>query len=165
MKISKQIIAFILLLLLASCRGEQQPQTNTLHLTYNQNIARQHASLVFSYLSKGYTDRAQENMRLALDEAPLDPVVLDTAGYYFEKTGDLRTANFYYRKAVMTSPTSGIVKNNYGAFLCRNGKYKASVKYFLEASKVKDTPITQEALRNAECCYKKMQSGLGGSST
>lgn len=158
----KRLLFLILLIMVNGCahrNTDTQP-----NLSSSQQAARENASLVFSYLHRGYTDKAKEKLELALTQAPEDPVVLDTAGYYYEKIGILKLANRFYKQAVISSPHSGITKNNYGAFLCRNGYYKAALPLFQQAAAAKNTPITGQAMRNEQYCKLQMQSRLGDSS-
>lgn len=156
---------FFLLILLTLNGCHIQPQVTTPTISPDRLAAREKAHMVFNYLHQGYTDKAYEKLQAALYQAPDDPVILDTAGYYYEKTGRIKIANQYYRQAVKQAPYSGITKNNYGAFLCRNGFYKQSLPFFLQATKSKHTPITQEAYKNWQYCKLKMQSRLGGNAT
>jgi type IV pilus assembly protein PilF len=158
-----RILLVLLILTLCGCVHNKQNISNQQNYYDSSKAkARENASLVFNYLRQGYTDYAQEKLHLALAQAPDDPVVLDIAGYFYEKTGRIKLANRYYKQAVIAAPYSGIAKNNYGAFLCRNGYYKASIPYFLQASTTPRTPVTREALENAQYCRMKIKTGLGG---
>lgn len=161
---TRKILLFPILLILAGCchqngNGRMQPYFP------EKKQARSNATLSLAYLKQGDTGRAYESLQLALKQAPNDPAVLDIAGYYYEKTGDLSTANGYFAQATLVSPQSGIAKNNYGAFLCRNGYYEASIPLFRQAAAIQNTPIRYQARENAKYCKEKMQSGLGDSAT
>jgi type IV pilus assembly protein PilF len=153
----------LIILLLNGCYSQQIGSMQPYH-PY-KGLARANAHWVFVYLHQGYTDKAMEKLNLALRESPNDPVVLDTAGYFYEKTGNLSLASGYYASAMNVSPDSGIAKNNYAAFLCRNGDYAASIPLFLKAAATPDTPIKTQALRNANFCRAEMQSVLGENET
>lgn len=159
-----RIFIFIIpLLLFSGCMAHKQPPKP--HYDPRLERARENAHLVFNYLHQGYTDYAFEKLQIALQLAPADPVILDTAGYFYEKTGRIKLANRYYKEATIVSPYSGIAKNNYGAFLCRNGYYRASIPYFLEAASMPRTPVTREALANAQYCRVQMKTRLGDRAT
>lgn len=159
--ILQSIFLLTVLALLSGCHSQHQ----TTPITANKVAARAKAQRVFTYLHQGYTDKAYEQMQAALYLAPDDAVVLDTAAYYYEKTGRLDIANRYYKQAIQEAPLSGITKNNYGAFLCRNGWYKQSLPYFTEAVRAKYTTINGEAYKNWQYCKLKMQTGLGSRPT
>ena len=132
--------------------------SGTLSITSpNANTAKANARMALDDLKKGYTDTAQERVNLALQQAPYDPVILDIAGYYYEKTGDIDTANRYFFAAVLYAPKSKNIRNNYGAFLCRNGYYAESLKYFNTGHYSE----TQNMRENAQYCRAEMQRALG----
>ena len=162
--IFKKLLLLFIAIIITGCAHHQnnssQPTMNP-----SQTAARENAHLVFNYLHHGYTDKALEKLQIALQQAPNDPVILDTAGYYYEKTGQLKIADQFYKQAVTSAPNSGITKNNYGAFLCRNGYYKESLPYFKQAAITPNTPINREAYKNEQFCRLQMQSRLGDSST
>jgi Tfp pilus assembly protein PilF len=89
-------------------------------LTPNAQFAEHNAQLGLAYLEKGYTNLAQEKLQLALTQAPHDPLVLDSMGYYYEKTGELSQANKYFLGALLYNPNSETANRNYKAFLYRN---------------------------------------------
>jgi type IV pilus assembly protein PilF len=160
-------VFFILMaLMLSGCiHHKQNLPTSEQPYDSSKSSARKNAQLVFNYLHQGYTDFAQEKLQIALQQAPYDPVVLDTAGYFYEKTGRIKVANRYYKQAVSSAPLSGFAKNNYGSFLCRNGYYEASIHYFLEAAAMPHTPITRQALDNAKYCKLQIKTKLGDHAT
>jgi type IV pilus assembly protein PilF len=155
---------FLILFTLTGCcyqngNGRMQPYFP------EKNQARGNAQAALTYLQQGYTDKSYDSLQLALKQSPNDPAILGIAGYYYEKTGNLPRANGYYAQATLVSPQSGIAKNNYGAFLCRNGYFEASIPLFKQAAAIQNTPIRYQALENAKYCSEKMQSGLGASPT
>jgi type IV pilus assembly protein PilF len=162
-----RILSIFMLFLLLALTGCRTSMTNDppRPLSASAQAGRASAIKVMSYLRQGYTDKAQENLARALYQAPNDPVVLDAAGYYYEKTGRIQLANSYFRQAVRTNPTLSIVKNNYGAFLCRNGFYAQSLPFFRKAARMPDRIVASEAQRNAEFCEAQSKSRLGVSAT
>lgn len=161
-KIFVNCISFLIFLLLSACATQyNEPQP----LSASQVMARDNAQLVFMFLHRGYTDKAYDHLQTALQQAPDDPVILDTAGYYYEKIGVISVANRYYKQAVIVAPKSGITKNNYGAFLCRNGYYKESLPLFQAAAATPGTPIYSLAVKNEKYCNIQMQTKLGGKGT
>ena len=76
-------------------------------------------------------------------------------GLLYERIGDNTKAEDHYRRAVELMPKSGNENNNYGAFLCKLGRYEESSSYFVRA--VADpfykTPVV--ALTNSGTCAIK----------
>jgi type IV pilus assembly protein PilF len=117
-----------------------------------------------NYLHSGYTDKARERLKLALNQAPNNPMIIDAMAYYYEKTGEIIKANDYYRKAIIANPNSGTALNNYGAFLCRNGRYEASLSYFDDATDLLGPKMARNARANKIFCMRKMEASLGSRS-
>jgi type IV pilus assembly protein PilF len=113
-----RFIIILVILALTSCYHVSHGEMNM--LTPNTQLAHSNAQLGLAYLQKGYTDLAQEKIQLALTEAPHDPLVLDSMGYYYEKTGESELANKYFLGALLYNPDSKAARDNYKAFLYRN---------------------------------------------
>lgn len=152
------VFTMIVMLAITSC-GNTQHMTMSTQFP-NLNAAHKNAALAIRYLHKGYTNLAQEKIQLALEQAPHDPLVLDTMGYYYEKTGELDKANQYFTGALLLNPKSILARNNYGAFLCRNGMDNAASWYF-QAPKQPSSAITNQIKANAAYCSQKTQFMLG----
>jgi type IV pilus assembly protein PilF len=140
----------IICLALGACNTDTHASLQTEYPNFNK--ARANANSAIIYLHQGETDRALEKINLALEQAPNDPLVLDSAGFYHEKSGEIEVANGYFFKALVLAPTSGTIRNNYGAFLCRNGYSKASIEYFLQAARTPNYAEAAQAYSNAKTC-------------
>jgi type IV pilus assembly protein PilF len=152
--VARKLLSLITLcitsLVLAACVPDTQ---GSLQVTYPfAKEARINALNALSDLSAGNTGEAQEKLRLALQQAPKDALILEAMGYYMEKTGDIKTANRYFFTAVTVAPASGTIRNNYGAFLCRNGYSKSAIAYFLQAAAIPNYAQAAKAYANARYC-------------
>ena len=148
----------LILILLTACGG------NTGHmdiLTPNAAHARPDAANGLNYLHYGLTNEAQPLMDRAVSEAPNDPLVLDAMGFYQEKTGRVDVAQSYFVSAMTLAPDSGTIRNNYAAFLCRNGFYKQSIPFFIRATEIPHYANAPTALANARYCHELMATTLG----
>jgi type IV pilus assembly protein PilF len=125
----------------------------SLHVSYpNLQNARVLAAQAINDMHNGDTPDATQKINFALSEAPNDPLVLDAMGFYLEKAGDLDGANGFYFKALLTAPQSGTIRNNYGAFLCRNGYSEDAINYFMQAALTPGYPHPEKAYANARYC-------------
>jgi type IV pilus assembly protein PilF len=124
-------------------------------------LARANAELGLTYLHQGESQLAQEKLQLAYSQSPTDPLVLNAMGYLFEKMGDLNLANSYFLAAMMAAPESGTIENNYGAFLCRNHRYRESIPYFINASQIPHFAQAKLAYANARYCVERLKTTLG----
>lgn len=125
----------------------------------NLTAARLNAEQGLKYTHMGRTDLAQQKFALAMEQAPRDPLVLDALAYYYEKTGATDLANQTYFRALLLDPRSGVLRNNYGAFLCRNGYTQESIQYFMKASEVPHYAGSTDAYANARYCAEKLGAG------
>ena len=118
--------------------------------------AKIHAKLGLIYLSKGFYSEAKSELMLALAEDPKHAAAWYSMAYFLEKTGDKKSAEIDYQKAVYLEPHSGAAKNNYGAYLCREKKYKQSIDLFLSAANEVTYLHSASAYNNAALCALKM---------
>jgi type IV pilus assembly protein PilF len=145
----------ILTLFLSACFRNT---AGSLNVTYpNESQGRYNASIALEYLGKGRSDIAIQKINEALTQAPQDPLVLQAAGYFWEKMGDLELANRFYFKALTIAPASATIRNNYGAFLCRNGYSRTAIQNFMIAAHSPNSAESALAYSNARYCAK----GLG----
>lgn len=155
---TRKLLSLVLLTLsLAGCAGgyghmiSDKPDTNAARFYANQALIDLHS---------GRADLAQHNIDLALHYAPDDPLILDAAGFYYEKIAGANFANRYYLAALQVAPHSGSAAANYGAFLCRNERYREAIPYLLAAVSTHSAQ-SSEALNNARYCTEQLQSKLG----
>ena len=125
----------------------------------NTPAARYNAEQGLYYLHYGQTERAAEKFNLAKEQAPRDPLVMDALAFYYEKSGDIPLANQTYFNAMLLDPNSGTLRNNYGAFLCRNGYTKESIDYFMRASQVPNYQESTVSYAHARFCTEKLGDG------
>lgn len=118
--------------------------------------AQYNAALAEGYMKEGRMDLAQQKLALALREAPHLALVHNELALYYERVGEPARADHEYRVAMEDSPGDPATLNNYGAFLCREGKYRESLKYFSEAASNLDYATPDAALANAGSCALKI---------
>jgi type IV pilus assembly protein PilF len=149
----KNIIKFwvliFLLILLTAC---STVCTNNI----NPEAASINTQLGLNYLQEGDIVSAKSKLLLALQEDPDNPMVLDAMGYFWERTGDLDSAEEYYLRAIKLAPNKGEVQNNYGTYLCRHRHYHESIKHFLLAAQDINYLHVAAAYENAGLCALKI---------
>ena len=79
-------------------------------------------------------------------------LIYSEIAFSYEKAGQVEKASEYYQKSIEVSPNLGEVHNNYGAFLCRQGKYKKSLEEFKKAINSTNYADKQAAVENARWC-------------
>lgn len=124
------IIWLFYVMILQSCdhnfASEHKLSPEQLH-----NAAIYNTQLGLAYLKYGDRVRAKRKLLAALRFNL--PETQTAMGYFMETTGDLKTADFFYKKAIILSNHSAASLNNYGTFLCRTGHYKQANRYFMQS--------------------------------
>ncbi len=140
----------MVVLLLQSCHVMNKPAHESNDPEHEAAVYN--TQLGLAYLKQGDRPRAKQKLLLALAQAPDSPDTNASMAYFMEKSGEMKHAQRYYRKAMQVAPGNGEQLNNYGAFLCRRGQYAESEAYFLRA--VNDLQYTHVAgaYENAGLC-------------
>lgn len=120
--------------------------------TQKSEAARVHTELGQKYLQQGKAEIALEKLNKALQ---FDPNYVDAhtvIAVLYESINDLPKAEEHYRRAVQLKPKGGAENNNYGRFLCTQGRYDEAQGYFQKAlaDPFYDTPVI--AMSNAGSC-------------
>lgn len=108
-------------------------------------------------LAIGYYQQRQ--WQTALDEAKqaiqIDPTLTDAytmAALTYMELGDPRQAEENFQRAMKLAPNDPDLSNNYGWFLCQNGRAQQSIAYFEAAAKTRTYQSPAKALSNAGTC-------------
>ncbi|MGH8427820.1 MAG: type IV pilus biogenesis/stability protein PilW [Gammaproteobacteria bacterium] len=118
--------------------------------------ARYNTQLAYGYMREGHMDIAQQKLATALQQAPHLAFVHNTLAFYYEQVGDKNRADQQYKLSLQYDPNDPNTFNNYGAFLCRNGEYRASLNYFSRAAADLNYNTPDAALVNAGICALKI---------
>lgn len=95
-----------------------------------QEAARTRTDLGQKYMQQGKLETALENLDKALE---YDPGYVDAhtvIAVLYETINQPAKAGEHYRRATELKPKGGAEANNYGWFLCRQGRYDESQVYF-----------------------------------
>ncbi|HJT98177.1 MAG TPA: type IV pilus biogenesis/stability protein PilW [Rhodanobacteraceae bacterium] len=117
--------------------------------------ARVHTELGQKYMQQGKLEIALENLNKALGYDP-DYVDAHTViAVLYERIGDLKQAEEHYRRAAQIKSKGGAELNNYGAFLCKIGRYDEANTYFQRALADPFYGTPAAALTNSGRCLLK----------
>lgn len=127
--------------------------------TFAQTNNRERARIRLQ-LAVGYYEQRQ--MAVALDEIKLavqaDPNFADAysmRGLIYMDMGESRLAEENFLQAIRLAPNEPDFSNNYGWFLCQNGREQQSIAYFDAALKHRAYRSPAKALNNAGTCSLK----------
>ncbi|OGO94020.1 MAG: type IV pilus biogenesis/stability protein PilW [Coxiella sp. RIFCSPHIGHO2_12_FULL_42_15] len=116
------------------------------------SAAQTSANLGLRYLMSGDLVKAKASLLQAMRDDPQSASVWYSMGYYQEATGDVAQAETDYRRAIALAPHSGEAINDYGTFLCRQGRYQEAITQFSKAVLSNNYLYVAEAYENAGLC-------------
>lgn len=158
MRFDRIFVAASLAMLLASCAtgsGNSRPAPPSNPENPKTKAANLYTDLGQKYMAQGKLEIALENLNKALAADNNHTDAHTVVALLYERIGDNAKAEQHYRRAAELSPKSGNENNNYGAFLCKLGRYDDASVYFVRA--ISDpfykTPVV--ALTNAGTCAIK----------
>jgi len=120
--------------------------------TQKEEAARVHTELGQKYLQQGKSEIALEKLKKALE---FDPNYVDAhtvIAVLYESINDKASAEEHYRRAVQLKPKGGAENNNYGRFLCMQGRYGEAEDYFKKALADPFYQTPALAMSNAGSC-------------
>ena len=141
-------------LLLAGC-GAASPTKKTEErrgTSQRSSPADINVGLGQGYMRQGKYEIALDKLQKALELDPKLPSAHTVIAVLYETIGDYDLALTHYKRAAELAPRAGGELNNYGTFLCRQGKYVQADALFVRAlaDPFYKTPAT--ALANRGTC-------------
>lgn len=79
--------------------------------------------LARSYIAQGNWDQAKRHLQYAESVDDNNPDTLEALALVFQNTGELETAESYYKRAIKQVPDRVRIRNNYAAFLFAQQRY------------------------------------------
>jgi type IV pilus assembly protein PilF len=148
---------------LGGCAGSgAKGNTQELKTASDQTAAEKRASIRLQ-LAVGYFQDGK--LEVALDEVKqaiaVNPEYADAYGLralIYSQMGELALADENYQRALKLAPRNPDLANNYGSYLCQQGRGAQAMPYFESALKnpVYQSPV--KALLNAGSCSVKMKN-------
>ena len=142
-----RILSLAVMLAVVGCtttNGEMQSNPQT--------AADLNAQLGLAYMEQGNNEEALKKLQHALKLNPDSPNANHFIAELYRKLGKNREAEEHYRKAMSLTPTDPMLLNNYGVFLCSQGRLEEAVKKFLAAVKQPFYKTPEVAYNNAGLC-------------
>jgi type IV pilus assembly protein PilF len=153
MKNAKILVCAITVLLLTACAStpETKGEQNSAAVAATANT-----QLGVEYLRKGNYEQSRVKLEKALELDPNYAPAHDAIAVLYEKVGESTLAEKHYKKSLRLKPDSARSHNNYGQFLCFQGRYKEATAEFMKAA---DNPFYATAevpLANAGMCAARI---------
>lgn len=92
--------------------------------------ARDRVAIAAEHLRSGDNEKAQIQLRKALEMNPHSAEAHSMMGVLLDRDGDIKGADKEFRKAISERSDYSQAHNNYAIFLFRNGRYKEAMKHF-----------------------------------
>ncbi|WP_076590992.1 type IV pilus biogenesis/stability protein PilW [Herminiimonas arsenitoxidans] len=126
--------------------------TTSFDKTENQRRARIRLQLAIGYYQQGQMTVALDETKLALQTDPNFADAYSMAALIYMDQGEARLAEENFQRAIRLAPNDPDLSNNYGWFLCQNGRANQSIAYFESALRSKNYQSPAKALNNAGTC-------------
>ena len=124
----------------------------------NQQRARIRLQLAVGYYEQRQMNTALDEVRQALQLDPNFADAYSVRGLIYMDMGESKLAEDSFLQAIRLSPNNPDFNNNYGWFLCQNGRESQSIGYFESALKVRSYQSPAKALNNAGTCSLKLKN-------
>jgi type IV pilus assembly protein PilF len=127
--------------------------------TANQEAAALQVQLGQGYLRQGDLEIARDRLRRALELDPHSVAAHTVMAVLQERINRPAVAETHYRRAYELKPDDGSVNNNYGTFLCGNGRFEEAQRHFDRAVADPFYRTPAVAYGNAGFCALKAGDG------
>ena len=151
MRTSKITVLLTVLVLLQACVAAKPEQTK------NQKASAVNVQLGIGYLQQNKLELANEKLSKALRQDPNSAAAHNAYAILQDRLLQVEKAEFHYKQATSLDPEDSQAANNYGAFLCRNGRETEAEKYFLRAVENPLYKTPEFAYTNAAICLIKIE--------
>ena len=156
--VSKIFIVAIATIFLSACVTQEYKEDNTPVIandSNNQEIAMTRVQLGLGYLKMGNTTQAKLNLEKAKRSAPNLVQVHTAFAHYYDTVGEVDQAIAAYEKALSLKSDDADTLNNYGVFLCRQGRVADAEIQLLKAIAVPSYLLVSQSYENIALCQLK----------
>lgn len=120
----------------------------------NEEAAHYNMQLGVDYLRRGKLDLARDKLQRALKQDPKLPQAHTAIALLYEQLSEPDRADKHYRQA-LTLSSEAAMHNNYGVFLCRQGKRAKAEQHFLKAIEDPLYGTPEAAFTNLGYCLRQ----------
>ncbi|MCK9381516.1 MAG: type IV pilus biogenesis/stability protein PilW [Sulfuritalea sp.] len=163
---NKIIVALWMAFLLAGCTaigsgsgpGAQQAVSAQPAESEQRQRAKVHTELGSLYMLDGRAAIALEEARTALSADPNYAPAYNLLGLTHMVLNEARLAEDNFQKALSLAPGDPEISNNYGWFLCQNGREQGSISYFMAAARNPLYTTPTKPYTNAGVCSVRLKN-------
>ena len=140
-----------------SGQGAQQAVSAQPAASEQQQRAKVHTELGSLYMLDGRSAIALEEARIALSVDSNYAPAYNLLGLTHMVLNESRLAEDNFQQALRLAPGDPEISNNYGWFLCQNGREQASMPYFMAAAKNPLYTTPTKPYTNAGVCSVRLK--------
>lgn len=145
-------ILFITSLVMLSCDWNIDKESKIKPASFSNDIAEANLKLGVAYLKSGDYERSLAKLKKAQKADPYYSPIYNALGVLHQQIGEGEIAERYYRKALSLDDSNASTLNNYGQFLCGEGRYDEAEQLFLKAANDPLYTTPEVAFSNAGSC-------------
>ncbi len=120
-----------------------------------QEASEARIALGLNYIKNEQYQKAHESLIQAIEFTPESAEAKNALAYYYQRVKDFDLAESTYQYALRSNPDNGDVLNNYGVFLCGQGRYEEGLRQFEGAIKLPNYYLIAASYENAALCSLK----------
>lgn len=137
--------------------GAQAELQTSSDQTDSQKRARIRLQLAIGYFEQRQMSVALDEVKQALQADPDFADAYSVRALVYMEMGETRLADENFQRAIKLAPNNPDMTNNYGWFLCQNGRERDSIAYFETTLSNKSYQTPWKALNNAGVCSLKLK--------
>jgi len=118
--------------------------------------AMANADLGLAYMERGEYQVALDKLKKALEINPDLPQAHHYIAMVYQNLGNVGQAEKHFERAVSLDGSDSSLQNNYGIFLCRQGRYKEALRHFRRSYDDDNYSAKDQAYENAGLCALRM---------
>ncbi len=151
------VVSVLASALLFGCAGAQKSsETKELATQSDQTQLQNRSSirmqLAISYFEARQFEVALDEIKQALQADPKNAEALGVRALIYMEMGEMALADSNFQNALQLAPNNPDLSNNYGWYLCQNGRPTEAIKYFERALETRSYASPEKALNNAGMC-------------
>lgn len=112
-------------------------------------------NLALAYLEQNDFAKARENIDKAFAHDKHNYLPYAVEAYYYQQLDEIESAEKSYQKALQLAKNQPDVLNNYGTFLCKQGKFVQAYSLFEQALQSENYYHQADTLENVVLCAKQ----------
>lgn len=140
------LCASALVFLVAGCVSTDKREANP------EKAAQIYADLGLQYLRQGNLELARVKLERSLELNDKNADAHHYIAEIYKQRKNWEQAGQHYSKAVRYDEENPMLLNNYGAFLCEQGRFSESEEYFLRATRLPSYRTPELAYENLALC-------------